>query len=213
MCFYSGLHRSWSRSGFVCSGRMLRTGRTSVRGWTHVAAIALLVTWPLAWICLIVLGSRRASRGEGSTAAATSSDAALPLTSSGGTQSAFSPAFCRSQPIHSSARMRAGLFLSRRLITALIAIWGIERGEGRRFTFIERHHVKDCPRLVGSNGDRAGLKAEKGVSKRISGMGDVRDWSVFYGFGNEELAGDDSGLLAVKWGESSKRGNHQRRVP
>ena len=25
-------------------------------GWTHTAAIALLVTWPLAWICLIVLG-------------------------------------------------------------------------------------------------------------------------------------------------------------
>jgi hypothetical protein len=25
--------------------------------WTHAAAIALLVTWPLAWVCLIVLGS------------------------------------------------------------------------------------------------------------------------------------------------------------
>jgi hypothetical protein len=25
--------------------------------WTHAVAIALLVTWPLAWICLIVLGS------------------------------------------------------------------------------------------------------------------------------------------------------------
>jgi hypothetical protein len=27
-----------------------------VRGWTHSAAIALLLTWPLAWICLIFLG-------------------------------------------------------------------------------------------------------------------------------------------------------------
>jgi hypothetical protein len=32
-------------------------GPDMVRGWTHTAAIALLVTWPLAWICLIVLGT------------------------------------------------------------------------------------------------------------------------------------------------------------
>ena len=32
-------------------------GPEVVRGWTHAAAIALLVTWPLAWICLIVLGN------------------------------------------------------------------------------------------------------------------------------------------------------------
>jgi len=31
-------------------------GPDVVRAWTHAAAIALLVTWPLAWICLIVLG-------------------------------------------------------------------------------------------------------------------------------------------------------------
>ena len=31
-------------------------GPDVVRGWTHTAAIALLATWPLAWICLIVLG-------------------------------------------------------------------------------------------------------------------------------------------------------------
>ncbi len=31
-------------------------GPDVVRGWTHTAAIALLLTWPLAWICLIVLG-------------------------------------------------------------------------------------------------------------------------------------------------------------
>ncbi len=31
-------------------------GPGSVRGWTHGAAIALLLTWPLAWICLIFLG-------------------------------------------------------------------------------------------------------------------------------------------------------------
>jgi hypothetical protein len=34
-------------------------GTDVVRGWTHAAAIALLVTWPLAWICLIVLGMMR----------------------------------------------------------------------------------------------------------------------------------------------------------
>jgi hypothetical protein len=28
-----------------------------VRAWSHAAAIALLATWPFAWICLIVLGS------------------------------------------------------------------------------------------------------------------------------------------------------------
>jgi hypothetical protein len=26
------------------------------RRWTHHAAVALLVTWPMAWVCLIVLG-------------------------------------------------------------------------------------------------------------------------------------------------------------
>jgi hypothetical protein len=31
-------------------------GPDVLRGWTHAAAIVLLVTWPLAWICLIVLG-------------------------------------------------------------------------------------------------------------------------------------------------------------
>jgi hypothetical protein len=31
-------------------------GPDVVRGWTHAAAIALLLTWPLAWLCLIVLG-------------------------------------------------------------------------------------------------------------------------------------------------------------
>jgi len=31
-------------------------GRDATSGWTHTAAIALLTTWPIAWICLIVLG-------------------------------------------------------------------------------------------------------------------------------------------------------------
>ncbi len=31
-------------------------GAGIVRGWTHSAAIARLLTWPLAWICLIFLG-------------------------------------------------------------------------------------------------------------------------------------------------------------
>jgi hypothetical protein len=33
-----------------------RPGPDVFRGWTHAAAIALLATWPLAWVCLIVLG-------------------------------------------------------------------------------------------------------------------------------------------------------------
>jgi hypothetical protein len=37
-------------------GRGSSRGTGIVRGWTHTAAIALLATWPLAWICLIVLG-------------------------------------------------------------------------------------------------------------------------------------------------------------
>ena len=31
----------------------------AVGRWTHTAAIVLLLTWPLAWICLIVLGTMR----------------------------------------------------------------------------------------------------------------------------------------------------------
>jgi hypothetical protein len=27
-------------------------------GWTHPAAVVLLLTWPVAWGCLIFLGSR-----------------------------------------------------------------------------------------------------------------------------------------------------------
>jgi hypothetical protein len=43
--------------GLRLLGQNAPHGPELVRGWTHVAAIALLVTWPLAWICLIVLGS------------------------------------------------------------------------------------------------------------------------------------------------------------
>jgi hypothetical protein len=42
--------------GLCLFGRGSSRGRDVVRGWTHTAAIVLLSTWPLAWICLIVLG-------------------------------------------------------------------------------------------------------------------------------------------------------------
>ena len=42
--------------GLRLLGRHVSKGPDIVRGWTHSAAVVLLVTWPLAWICLIVLG-------------------------------------------------------------------------------------------------------------------------------------------------------------
>ncbi len=44
-------------TGLRLLGRATPEGPGAARGWTHAAAIALLVTWPLAWICLIVLGN------------------------------------------------------------------------------------------------------------------------------------------------------------
>jgi hypothetical protein len=38
-------------------------GPDPIRSWTHTTGIALLVTWPLAWICLIVLGVLGKSTG------------------------------------------------------------------------------------------------------------------------------------------------------
>ena len=48
--------------GLRLLGPNASNGPDVLRGWTHTAAIALLVTWPLAWICLIVLGHRCGSR-------------------------------------------------------------------------------------------------------------------------------------------------------
>jgi hypothetical protein len=42
--------------GLCLFGRKRSRRDNVVRGWTHRAAVALLATWPLAWICLIVLG-------------------------------------------------------------------------------------------------------------------------------------------------------------
>jgi len=42
--------------GLRLLGPSIPEGGDVVRGWTHTAAVALLVTWPFAWICLIVLG-------------------------------------------------------------------------------------------------------------------------------------------------------------
>ena len=30
--------------------------RKSTQPWTHIAGVVLVLTWPIAWICLIVLG-------------------------------------------------------------------------------------------------------------------------------------------------------------
>ena len=42
--------------GLRLLGPSIPEGANVVRRWTHTAAVALLVTWPFAWICLIVLG-------------------------------------------------------------------------------------------------------------------------------------------------------------
>lgn len=42
--------------GLRLLGPRIQRGSEVVRGWTHTAAIALVATWPLAWVCLIVLG-------------------------------------------------------------------------------------------------------------------------------------------------------------
>jgi len=42
--------------GFRLFGPTSPPGRDTTSGWTHSAAIDLLTTWPIAWLCLIVLG-------------------------------------------------------------------------------------------------------------------------------------------------------------
>src|SRR5262249_32874285 len=39
---------------FLGPGPVARMGSTS---WTHLAAVILLATWPIAWLCLIMLGN------------------------------------------------------------------------------------------------------------------------------------------------------------
>jgi hypothetical protein len=38
-------------------GPKATAGADALSAWTHTAAIALLATWPIAWLCLIVLGT------------------------------------------------------------------------------------------------------------------------------------------------------------
>ncbi len=40
---------------WLCRPKVLADSQPS-RAWTHTTAVALLATWPIAWICLIVLG-------------------------------------------------------------------------------------------------------------------------------------------------------------
>jgi len=42
--------------GFRLFGPKAPSEHQTQHGWTHRAAIVLLVTWPIAWICLILLG-------------------------------------------------------------------------------------------------------------------------------------------------------------
>jgi hypothetical protein len=42
--------------GLRVLGPATAQGPEAVRAWTHAAAIGLLATWPLAWVCLIILG-------------------------------------------------------------------------------------------------------------------------------------------------------------
>jgi hypothetical protein len=42
--------------GMRLLGRRPKENSDSARAWTHAVGVVLLVTWPVAWICLIVLG-------------------------------------------------------------------------------------------------------------------------------------------------------------
>jgi hypothetical protein len=42
--------------GFRFFGPRKAPGQASTTPWTHRVAVGLLVTWPIAWLCLIVLG-------------------------------------------------------------------------------------------------------------------------------------------------------------
>jgi hypothetical protein len=42
--------------GFRLFGPAPRARRDAASRWTHTAAVALLATWPIAWVCLILLG-------------------------------------------------------------------------------------------------------------------------------------------------------------
>ena len=72
-------------------------------GWTHPAAVWLLLTWPVAWACLVAVGRGLLKCGAGRrhvSARALSPDRwpfPSALASSGGTQSAATPA-CRRRP-------------------------------------------------------------------------------------------------------------------
>jgi hypothetical protein len=41
---------------FRLFGPRLASGGSASTPWTHHAAVALLVTWPIAWVCLMVVG-------------------------------------------------------------------------------------------------------------------------------------------------------------
>jgi len=43
--------------GFRFLGPSAVAARTGATSWTHRAAVLLLATWPIAWVCLIVLGN------------------------------------------------------------------------------------------------------------------------------------------------------------
>jgi hypothetical protein len=45
----------WVGLGFGVFGANRAMERQKTRAWTHRAGVALVATWPLAWICLIVL--------------------------------------------------------------------------------------------------------------------------------------------------------------
>jgi hypothetical protein len=42
--------------GFRLFGPKPAKGPGGTAGWTHGAAVSLLATWPIAWVCLIFLG-------------------------------------------------------------------------------------------------------------------------------------------------------------
>jgi hypothetical protein len=43
--------------GFRFLGPSLSAARPGLTSWTHLAAVIFLATWPIAWVCLILLGN------------------------------------------------------------------------------------------------------------------------------------------------------------
>ena len=98
------------------------------------------------------------------------------------------------------------------LVAELVAVGGVERGEGGGLAPLGHHDVINGLGLVGRDSDRAGLEGEVRLAERLAGVGDVGDRRVF-GCAGLESAGEEVGLPARDRRESSRRGNRRPSLP